>query len=97
MALTDSAIRAAKSKDKPYKLYDEDGLFLLIAASGSKLWRLKYRLNGHEKLLALGSYPTVSLKDARARRDEAKRLLSENIDPSISYSWLVSPSGQGTL
>lgn len=56
MSLTDTSIRAAKSKDKPYKLYDDDGLFLLIAASGSKLWRLKYRFGGQEKLLALGRY-----------------------------------------
>lgn len=54
MAITDSAIRAAKAKEKPYKLYDDEGLFMLVAASGSKLWRMKYRFGGQEKLLSFG-------------------------------------------
>jgi integrase len=81
MAITDSAIRAAKAKDKPYKLYDDEGLFMLISPTGGKLWRLKYRFAGQEKLLSFGPYPTVTLKDARERRDEARKLLAGQIDP----------------
>ncbi len=82
MALTDTAIRNAKPDDKPRKLADGKGLFLLVTPKGGKWWRLKYRFNGKEKLLSLGTYPDVSLKAARDRRDEARRLLSEGIDPS---------------
>ena len=66
MTLTDTAIRAAKPAAKPKKLYDERGLFLLIQPSGGKWWRFKYRFEGREKLLSLGTYPEVRLKDARA-------------------------------
>lgn len=82
MALTDTAVRTAKPKDKPYKLSDERGLFLLATPSGGKLWRLKYRIDGKEKLLALGPYPEVSLAQARERREEARKLLAAGIDPS---------------
>lgn len=82
MPLTDSAIKVAKPKDKPYKLSDALGLFLLINPNGSKLWRLKYRVEGREKLLAVGAYPTVTLADARRRRDDARALLAEGKDPS---------------
>lgn len=82
MAISDLAIRTAKRTDKPYKLFDSGGLFLLVATSGSKLWRLKYRYGGKEKLLAIGTYPEIGLKGARCRRDEARRLLSEGIDPA---------------
>ncbi len=81
MALTDTAIRTAKLGDKPRKLADEKGLFLLISPSGGKWWRLKYRFGGKEKLLSLGTYPEVSLKLARERRDEARKLLATGIDP----------------
>ncbi len=81
MALSDTAIRKAKPADKPFKLPDEKGLFLLIAASGGKWWRLKYRHGGKEKQLSLGIYPEVSLKEARARRDRARELLADGIDP----------------
>jgi integrase len=81
MALTDPAVRNAKPGDKPAKLYDEKGLFLLINPGGGKWWRLKYRFAGKEKLLSLGTYPEFSLKEARARRDEARKLLAEGIDP----------------
>lgn len=73
MPLSDTAIRNAKLGTTPYKLYDGEGLFLLLNPSGSRLWRLKYRLNGREKLIGLGRYPEVSLKTARDRRDEARR------------------------
>ncbi|CAE6747613.1 tyrosine-type recombinase/integrase [Paraburkholderia domus] len=81
MALTDTAIRNTKSSEKPLKLFDGGGLFLLVAPTGGKLWRLKYRYGGKEKLLALGAYPAVSLKDARERRDDARRLLAQDVDP----------------
>ena len=79
--LTDTAIRKAKPLEKPYKLFDAVGLFLLVAPGGGKLWRCKYRLAGKEKLLALGTYPDVSLQDARKQRDAARKLLSQGVDP----------------
>src|SRR3569623_2494148 len=82
MALTDSAIRSAKPSDKPRMMADEIGLFLLVTPNGGKWWRLKYRFGGKEKLLSLGVYPDVGLKDARERRDEARKLLADGIDPS---------------
>jgi integrase len=82
MALTDVAIRNAKPAAKPYKLGDSGGLFLHVATSGGKLWRLKYRFNGTEKLLSYGPYPIVTLAEARERRDASKKLLNAGIDPS---------------
>jgi integrase len=82
MALSDTAVRNAKPKDKPFKLYDLDGLYLLVAPSGGKLWRQKYRHAGKEKLLALGAYPEVSLKDARERRDAARIQVAQGLDPA---------------
>ena len=70
--LTDAQIRAAKPSDKAYKLYDADGLFLFVPPSGSKLWRLKYRENGKEKLASFGKYPIVTLNEARLKKDEFK-------------------------
>jgi integrase len=81
--LADTAIRNAKAKDKPYKLADEKGMFLLINPNGSKYFRLKYRFAGKEKTLALGVYPETGLKAARAKRDEAKKQIAEGRDPSI--------------
>lgn len=81
MALTDTAIKSAKPKDKPYKLGDAKGLFLLVQPSGGKLWRLKFRVDGKEKKLAIGTYPDVSLKDARKRCDEAREQLAAGKDP----------------
>jgi integrase len=84
MPLSDVAIRAAKPRDKAYKMFDERGLFLLVTATGSKLWRFKYRFDGREKLLSFGSFPDVPLRVARDKRDEARRTLSaaEPLDPS---------------
>ena len=79
--LTDIKIRNAKPGSKPYKLFDGGGLFILVATTGGKLWRLKYTLGGKEKLLTLGVYPAVPLKDARQRRDDAKELIAKGIDP----------------
>lgn len=67
MALTDIAIRNAKPRAKPYKIGDALGLFLLVQPTGGKLWRLKYRVDGKEKKLAIGTYPEVSLGEARRR------------------------------
>lgn len=82
MALTDVKVRNAKSADKQLKLFDGDGMFLLITPQGGKCWRLKYRYNGKEKLLALGTYPEITLADARQRREDARRLLANGVDPA---------------
>ena len=81
--LTDSAIRAAKSKTgQTVKLSDGGGLQLWVQPSGSKLWNLAYRFAGKQRKLAIGSYPRVGLKEARAKREEAKKLLASGFDPS---------------
>lgn len=82
MPLTDTAIRNAKPGEKAVKLFDERGLYLEISPTGGKWWRMKYRFDGKEKRLSLGVYPDVNLKDARNRRDEARKLLTNGIDPS---------------
>ncbi len=82
MHLTDIAIRTAKPDTKARKLFDERGLFLLISPKGGKWWRFKYRFDGKEKQLSLGVYPDVSLKDARERRDQTRKLIAAGIDPS---------------
>ena len=81
MPLTDKQIKGTLPAEKDYKLADEKGVFLLIKKNGSKYWRMKYRFQGKEKLLALGVYPEVSLKQARLKRDEARQLLAKGIDP----------------
>ncbi|WP_226637777.1 tyrosine-type recombinase/integrase [Novosphingobium profundi] len=83
MPLTDIAIRNAKPREKPYKLGDALGLFLLVKPTGGKLWRVKYRIHGKEKALAIGTYPTVGLAEARRRRDSARELVFDGRDPSI--------------
>lgn len=82
MPLTDPAIRAAKPREKPYKLADGKGMYLEVASTGAKLWRLKYRLHGKEKKLALGVYPEVGIAKARERRDLARAELADGKDPS---------------
>ncbi|MGZ3579727.1 MAG: tyrosine-type recombinase/integrase [Syntrophales bacterium] len=81
MALSDIKIRTSKPSDKQKKLFDGDGLFLLVTPQGGKYFRLKYRFDGKEKLLALGTYPEISLADARQRRDEARGQIAHGIDP----------------
>ena len=76
MSLTDTAIRNAKPSAKPVKMFDGGGLYIEVAPSGGKWWRLKYRFGGKEKRVSLGVYPDVGLKDARDRRDEARKLLA---------------------
>lgn len=80
--LTESKIRAAKAQEKPYKLFAERGLFMLVTPSGGRLWRFKYRYASREKLLSLGRYPDVSLRRAREKREEARKLVADGIDPS---------------
>lgn len=83
MALTDVEIKAkAKAGPKPFKLTDGGGMFMLVTPAGGKLWRLKYRIDGREKLLALGIYPDVTLSEARKRRDVAKADIAAGLDPS---------------
>jgi integrase len=82
MALSEVTVKNARPKPKAYKLSDELGMFLLVNPNGSRLWRLKYRFGGKEKLLALGGYPEVSLKRAREYRDAARQLLKEEKDPA---------------
>jgi len=80
--LTDTSVKSAKPTAKEYKLSDGHGLYLLVKPNGGKYWRLKYYFLDKEKLLAFGVYPDVSLKDARLKRDAARKLLAKNIDPS---------------
>lgn len=82
MPLSDTAIKNAKSKDKPYKITDEKGMFLLVNPNGSKYFRLDYRFDGKRKTLALGVYPEISLKQAREKRDDAKQQIANGIDPN---------------
>lgn len=82
MALTDIAIRTAKAKEKTYKIADSGGLYIEIAPSGGKWWRYKYRYEGKENRISLGTYPDISLAKARERHMEARRLLADGIDPS---------------
>jgi len=81
MALTEIEAKKAKATEKPMKLSDGGGLFLLVQPNGSKYWRLAYRFNGKQKTLALGVYPDISLKDARQRREDARKLLANDVDP----------------
>ena len=85
MSLTDATLKNAKAKDKPYKLFDSGGLFVLVHSNGSKYWRFKYRFEGKEKLLSLGKYPKVKLKEAREAHGKARELLEEGLDPSATY------------
>ena len=82
MALTDVQLRNAKPRDKAYKLVDGGGLHLYVTPTGGKLWRLKFRVAGKEKLLSFGSWPTVGLAAARRARDQAKSALASGIDPA---------------
>lgn len=84
MKLNARQVDAAKPREKAYKLADGAGLYLEVVPSGSRYWRMKYRFNGKEKRMAFGVYPTVSLAQARALRDEAKKKLAEGIDPSFA-------------
>ena len=86
MPLTDAAIRRAKARNKPYKMFDSGGLFLLISPAGGRWWRFKYRFADKEKLLSLGVYPDISLREARDRRDRERRKLVGQVDPGVRRS-----------
>ena len=79
--MEDAGARKAKPKDKPYKIADERGLYLLVNPNGGKLWRMNYRFEGKQKTMSIGTYPDVSLSRARQRREEARKLLAEGLDP----------------
>ncbi|MCW3837788.1 tyrosine-type recombinase/integrase [Sphingomonas canadensis] len=81
MPLTVAAVKAAAPRDRAYKLHDTGGLFLFVSPAGARSWRLKYRFGGAEKLLTIGRYPDIGLGDARARRDQARLELRDNVDP----------------
>jgi len=93
--LTDKAVRAAAARDKAYKLTDSRGLHLHISGNGHKSWRYKYRFEKKERLLTLGTYPEVSLAEAREKRDEAKKVLREGRDPrhAVKRGRLVGDGG----
>ena len=93
--LTDKAARAAAARDKAYKLTDSRGLHLHISGKGHKSWRYKYRFEKKERLLTLGTYPEVSLAEAREKRDEAKKILREGRDPrhAVKRGRLVGEEG----
>ena len=80
--LTDTSIKTAKPKEKAYKLTDSGGLFLLVNPNGSRWWRFRYRIDGKEKLISFGVYPEVTLKEARERRDNSRKMIRDGIDPS---------------
>ncbi|KMJ45969.1 integrase [Xenorhabdus khoisanae] len=82
MKLTARQVETVKPQDKDFKLSDGGGLYLLVKTTGSKYWRLKYRIAGKEKLLAIGTFPLITLAEARRKRDEAKKLIAEGIDPN---------------
>lgn len=82
MKLTDKSCKTAKAEDKARKLADGGGLFLYVQPNGKKYWRMKYRIGGIEKLLSFGEYPLLTLADARERREQAKKLISNGVDPS---------------
>ena len=83
MSLTVTAIKAFKPQSKPTKYFDEKGLYILVNPSGAKWWRMKYRIHGKEKLLSLGTYPEVGLAQARENRDELRKQIAKDIDPSV--------------
>jgi integrase len=82
MGLSHFAIKRARPKSVPFKLPDRDGLHLLVKPGGSRLWRFRYRFGGRENMLSFGSYPAVSLGEARTRRDDARKLIAAGVDPS---------------
>ena len=80
-ALSEAKIRASRPKERAYKVFDERGLFMLVTPTGGRLWRFRYRLGGVEKLLTLGAYPDVPLKRAREKREDARKLVADGVDP----------------
>lgn len=83
MSLSDTKIRSLKPLSRPFKVSDSHGLYLLVSPGGSRLWYLKYRINGKESRISLGAYPAVSLSDARQQREGIRRMLAQNINPAL--------------
>ena len=82
LPLSDTTVRNAKKKDSDYILSDGLGLYLLVTPSGSKLWRFQYRFGGKQRGLAFGAYPSITLAEARQRRDDARKLIANGVDPA---------------
>lgn len=97
MPLTVLQVEKAKAAEKDYKLSDERGMYLLVSKAGGKLWRLKYRVDGREKVLCIGSYPDLSLKEARELRDKARNQLANGIDPSADKKARKASSAQSNV
>src|SRR5574337_1274134 len=95
--LTDPACKNAKPKDKPYRLADEKGLYLEVMPNGSKYFRMKYRFGGKEKRLAFGVYPEISLKEARDKRDKARKELDRGIDPGETRKAMKAAQADRTV
>lgn len=96
LPLSDIQVKNAKSAKADYKLSDGNGLYLLVTTTGGKLWRFKYRFNGKEKLMALGTYPEVTLAEARNRRDQARQLIANGVDPGELKKRLRSEKAEQT-
>jgi hypothetical protein len=101
MPLTETKIRALRPRDAGYKVTDEKGLYLLVTPAGGRLWKLKFRApGGPEKKLSIGSYPDISLKEARERRDEARKQLANGVDPAAQKrrdDWAAKVSASNTF
>jgi len=97
MALTDTAIRNAKPKAKPYKIYAGEGLFLLVTPKGGKWWRFKFRVDGKEKQLSLGTYPQIGLKLARERCAQARKDMENGVDPAANRKALKFATPEETV
>src|SRR3979409_2508444 len=80
--LNEARIRATRPKDRPYKVFDERGLFMLVTPSGGRLWRFRYRMGGVEELPTLGAYADGAVKRGREKRDDALKLVADDVDPS---------------
>ena len=93
MRLTDARVRNAKPQAKAYKLSDGCGMYLLVTSDGARYWRLDYRFAGKRRTLALGVYPIMTLSAARTVRDEARRLLTQDIDPNVAKKAKNGPLG----
>ena len=96
MSLTNTKIKAAKPALKPYKLTDEKGLFLLVTPKNGKYWRFRYHFEGKEKLSAFGVYPEVTLATAREKRDDARKLIANNIDPGLTKKAKLAAKTEST-
>lgn len=97
MAVKDIVFKNAKPTDKAFRISDEKGLYLEVSPAGGKWWRVKYRFNGKEKRLSVGTYPEVTLKDARDKRDELRKLLASGIEPSSHRKMLKSVSIENSI